>query len=237
MPRPCCGSQVSSRASRSGAHTIAGVWMRPAALPRSAGRAARPARRPSQNGCDDGRRDGAGGCPPSGARAGSWPLLPEEEDIGEAGRRRRRSSTCATSAPATWRVRALAPQLLDAADDPLEQSGRRAAVAEGHEAAVGGDRIAAARPRWCRRARSAALALLAEPESLELADDLEGERVVELADIDVGRAEAGTWRRPCAPARRPTQPLIRSGRRRRRGRSSAGAGRPARSSRCSPPSM
>ncbi len=50
----------------------------------------------------------------------------------------------ATSAPGTWLGGALAPQLLDAPDHPLQQLGRGAAVAERHQPAVGGHRVPAA---------------------------------------------------------------------------------------------
>ena len=58
-------------------------------------------------------------------------------------------------------------------------------------------------PMFPSSTNSPALALAAEAERLELADDLEGERVVELADVDVGRSEPGHGEGRCAAARRP----------------------------------
>ena len=53
----------------------------------------------------------------------------------------------ATSAPSTWMVGAPAAELLHAADHPLQELHGRAAVAERHDAAVGGDRVLARRAR------------------------------------------------------------------------------------------
>ena len=60
----------------------------------------------------------------------------------------------ATSAPSTCIDRAVAAQLLHAADDPLEHLHGGAAVAERHRATVGRDRVDARRARWCRPSRS-----------------------------------------------------------------------------------
>ena len=108
----------------------------------------------------------------------------------------------ATSAPGTWQVCALAAELLHAADDPLELLGVDTGVAEGHGAAVGGDRERAPRGDVARLDERPALAHGAEAVGLQLADDLEGERVVELGYVDVGRPEARPWRR----RRRPLGP-------------------------------
>ena len=86
---------------------------------------------------------------------------------------------------------ALAPQLLHRPDDTLQELDGRAAVAERHHAAVGRDRVAPADLDGAVHHEVAALPLGAEPVGLELADDLERERVVELAHVDVGRAEPG----------------------------------------------
>ena len=169
---------------------------------------------PSRCGCEPGRVDVVTGAPS------------EEDDVveeragaavgGDARPRRPRPALVA-QVPCSCCTRA---------DDPLEELHGAAAVAERHQAAVGRDRERAAGADAGRRSRSrAALARPAEPERLELADDLEGERVVELGDVDVGRARARPWRRPARAARRPTQPLGRASVAvARRGRSSAGAG-------------
>src|SRR5207248_2732416 len=70
-----------------------------------------------------------------------------------------------------------------------EELTARAAVAERHQAAVRRDREPAAGPDRAVHHEVATLAFTAEAERLELADDLEREGVVELAHVDVGRAE------------------------------------------------
>ena len=97
----------------------------------------------------------------------------------------------ATSAPSICVRRARAAQLLDAADHALQHLRRRAGVAVRHHAAVGGDRVLPARLDRAAHHEVATLALAAEPERLELADDLERERVVELAHVDVGGPQPG----------------------------------------------
>ena len=100
------------------------------------------------------------------------------------------------------------------------------------------DRVAALRARCCRPStKSGRPRRLAEPERLELADDLEGERVVELAARPRRRATG----RPCAkrllgrPPRRPSRSGCAVGD--RAGPSWADAGRPARSGRGRRPRM
>ena len=94
----------------------------------------------------------------------------------------------ATSAPVDLVGGARAAQLLDAADDALQQLHDAPRVAERHHPAVGGDGELPTGLDGAAHHEVAALALGAEPERLELADDLERERVVELAHVDVGRA-------------------------------------------------
>ena len=67
--------------------------------------------------------------------------------------------------------------------------GRDAGVAERHQAAVGGHREPPAGRDAAVLHERAALSLGAEPERLELADDLERERVVELGHVHVIRTE------------------------------------------------
>ena len=119
----------------------------------------------------------------------------------------------ATSAPSTWFDAHVAPQLLDAADDPLQHLRRRARVAVRHDAAVGRHRVLTTRFDRAAGHEVAALTLAAEAERLELADDLERERVVELAHVDVGRDRRPAVRKQSSAARRPTVPFTRSGRR------------------------
>src|SRR5262249_30567928 len=87
-------------------------------------------------------------------------------------------------------IAAGAAELLDGLDHALAELGG-AGVAEGHQAAIGGDRTVAAEGDAAVHDEVAAFALAAEAEGLELADHLEGERIVELADIDVLGREAG----------------------------------------------
>src|SRR4029079_8439915 len=93
----------------------------------------------------------AGRSAPAPLRAGlpgsrsfrSWLLLSQQQDIGEqcAG-----AATTAEGDLGAFNLhgRATAPQLLHAADHPLEELHRRPAVTERHEAAVGGDGVPAA---------------------------------------------------------------------------------------------
>src|SRR6185436_14940396 len=53
------------------------------------------------------------------------------------------------------------------------------------------DREPAARPDRAALDEGAALALAAEPEVLDLAEDGEGEAIVDLGDIDVSRSDPG----------------------------------------------
>ena len=84
-------------------------------------------------------------------------------------------------------VGARAADLADALDDVVHAVD----VALGQVAAAGVDRQAAAELDGAARRERAALALGAEPEVLELQQDGDREAVVELGDVDVGRAEPG----------------------------------------------
>src|SRR5215213_4295536 len=90
---------------------------------------------------------------------------------------------------------AAALELVNSASHPLEQLWP-ASVAEGHEAPVGRHRELAGRTDAPVHDEVATFADLAEPEGLELTDDLEGERVVELADVDVGGLQTRRLERP-----------------------------------------
>src|SRR5207237_3208093 len=63
--------------------------------------------------------------------------------------------------------------------------------AVGHGGAVGGDRQPATGIDVAVFDKSSAVAVRAEAVRLELADDLEGERIVELGHVDVARAQPG----------------------------------------------
>src|SRR6185503_15904516 len=87
----------------------------------------------------------------------------------------------------------------------LLQELRGAGMAEREQAAVGDERELAADLDPPVHHEVAPFALLAESVRLELADQLERERVVELAHVDVGRREAALRERdlrsaPAAPA-------------------------------------
>ena len=110
----------------------------------------------------------------------------------------------ATSAPAICVLAQVAAQLLDAADHALQHLARRAGVAVRHDPAVGGDRVLPAGLDGASHHEVAAFALAAEAEGLELADDLERERIVELADVDVGGPQAR--RRGTRPPRLAARP-------------------------------
>ena len=110
----------------------------------------------------------------------------------------------ATSAPGDLVGPARSLQLLGAPDHPLQQLDGAAAVAERHEAAVGRGRVPAAGADVAVHDEVAALARPAELEGLELADDLERERVVELAHVDIGSATGPAMAKAWRAARRPT---------------------------------
>src|SRR5205085_11582919 len=84
---------------------------------------------------------------------------------------------------------------------PLHHLHDRPGVAERHRAAVGDDREPAAHLDGAAHYELSTLALLAEAEGLELADDLEREGVVELARVDVLGRDA---RQPEAALGRPS---------------------------------
>ena len=79
-------------------------------------------------------------------------------------------------------------QLLDGPDDPLELLGVDPGMAERHGSAIGGDGEGAAGADVAVLDERATLTGRAEAEGLELPDDLEREGIVELGDVDVGRA-------------------------------------------------
>ena len=80
--------------------------------------------------------------------------------------------------------------LLRGCDRPLGHLGH-SGVAENHQPPVDHDGHGASDSDGAVEHEITALALAAEAEHLELADDLEGERIVELCDVDIGRAQTG----------------------------------------------
>ena len=91
--------------------------------------------------------------------------------------------------------------LQHATDHPLQVLRDRTGVAVGHQPAVGVHREPAVMVDVPLVHERAAFAGAAEAVRLELADDLERERVVELEDVDVGRSEpARRERSACGPA-------------------------------------
>ncbi len=112
----------------------------------------------------------------------------------------------ATAASGTCMGLARSAYLLDGPNDPLEKLGGVSGMPEGHEAAVGGDRQRPPRGDVTVRDERSALAVPAEPEGLQLADDLEGEGIVELGHVHVGRLEAG--HRKGAPGGTPADEAV-----------------------------
>src|SRR6185437_10316407 len=76
----------------------------------------------------------------------------------------------------------------------------RSGVAEGHRAAVRGDGMAAGDVDVAVVDEAAALTGTAEAERLELTDDLERERVVELEHVDIGSLPVGHRKSPVSTA-------------------------------------
>ena len=118
-----------------------------------------------------------------------------------------------------------AAELQGGPDDPLQLLRVDPGMTERHGPAVRGDgELGAGRDVSVFDERSA-LTGGAEAESLQLADDLERERIVELGDVDVGRRQARPSRRLSWPRGRPPC---------RRGRRRAGAGSPTPVRPCTP---
>src|SRR5258705_9384037 len=80
--------------------------------------------------------------------------------------------------------------LLNRANRALHHLWIRARVAERHGSAVGRDGVAAVDRDMPVGDEWAALAVMAEAESLQLPDDLEGERIVEFEHVHLVTAEA-----------------------------------------------
>jgi hypothetical protein len=81
----------------------------------------------------------------------------------------------------------LSLELLHTPDDALQHLDRAPGVAVREESAVGRRRELPARTDAAVHHEVGTLARLAKPESLELANNLEGEGVVELAHVDIAR--------------------------------------------------
>ncbi len=92
-------------------------------------------------------------------------------------------------------VARLAAQLLDGANRSLHHLRIGARVAEGHRSSVGGDRMAPVDGDVTVGNEWSTLAVAAESESFELADDLEGERIVEFQHVHVVRPHPGAAER------------------------------------------
>src|SRR4029079_4862330 len=121
----------------------------------------------------------------SAAATGSWPFDSQEHHVVEQG--------AGTTVGAhrdlgtiDLRARACTSQLLDTADHSLQHLARRASVAVRHHPAVGGHRVLAIGLDGATHDEVTTFSFSAEAEGLELPDDLERERVVELAHVDVG---------------------------------------------------
>src|SRR6516165_4070037 len=93
------------------------------------------------------------------------------------------------------KVAGLAAQLLDGSDGALHHLRIGARVAEGHGSSVRGDRMAAVDGDVAVGDEWSALAIAAESESLQLADDFEGERVIELQHVHVVAPQSGVAER------------------------------------------
>src|ERR1700677_3416989 len=90
-----------------------------------------------------------------------------------------------------WEVVRLAPQLLNGPNGALHHLRIRTRVAEGHGSSVRCDRMAAADGDVAVCDKRPAFALAAESERLELANDLERERIVEFQHIHVVSPKSG----------------------------------------------
>ena len=111
----------------------------------------------------------------------------------------------ATSAPATW-LEAQVPRSCSVARmTRCNCCALIAGVAERHGPAIGRHGEGAPRPDVAVLDEGPTLAGPAEAEGLELSDDLERERVVQLGHVDVGRCQAGAAKARRA-ARAPTSP-------------------------------
>src|ERR1700686_521492 len=117
--------------------------------------------------------------PAGGGGGSSWPLAPDDEPLGEQRSGPPVRADLVLGARHLHRL-ARSADLLDGTDDPLEELGGVAGVTERHQTPVGGDRQRPARSDVAVGDERTALSVVAEPVRLELADDLEGERVVEL---------------------------------------------------------
>ena len=127
------------------------------------------------------------------------------------GRRRRgrpslRSSTARPRRPrpGSWHM---TPHLLGGPDDPLQLLRVDSRMAERHGPAVGGHRKVCAGSDVAVLDERAAFPGRAEAECLELPDDLERERIVELGHVDIAGREAGHGKGDVGPpGRRPARP-------------------------------